>query len=219
MKNLTLNELNESGENIPEWHERACSQLLETLSNPEFPCFFGVSAKKNIKLRFFYIEKQVTKCAVESGLKAFNNFRSLECKSDYNLAITLGGDIYSDRDRLKDDLWSALEALDTFPKKQVASSSKEFFFEGEPYFVLVTGPFYKNTPSRFLSDFPIVLFQPREVFQGYEAGTKSGTIARKKIRDRVVKFDGSPLHSIVGPPDEKPESWWDYYFIPDKQDV
>ncbi|MGB9376477.1 MAG: amino acid adenylation domain-containing protein [Mycobacteriales bacterium] len=119
--------------------------------------------------------------------------------------------------------WSVLQALhdvDGTPWNSDVSAdpddpSFEFVFAGVPMFVFAGSPTHALRTSRNLGDGMVLLFQPRNVFRGFEGGTPAGTRARQLIRDRLAVWDAIEAHPDMGDYGDPSNHEWRQYFIAD----
>jgi FPC/CPF motif-containing protein YcgG len=93
----------------------------------------------------------------------------------------------------------------------------EFSFHGVPMFVFAAAPTYLRRASRNVGPGLVLLFQPRNVFDGIEGGTPRGMAARHIIRDRLDHWDTVPPHPDMGDYGDPANNEWRQYFVPDDQ--
>ena len=93
----------------------------------------------------------------------------------------------------------------------------EFSFHGTAMFVFAAAPTHRLRQSRNLGDCLVLLFQPRNVFRGIEGGTRAGRVARQRIRDSLMAWDGVPAHPSMGDYGDPSNFEWRQYFVPDDQ--
>ena len=84
-------------------------------------------------------------------------------------------------------------------------------------FVFAAAPSYARRASRNVGPGLVLLFQPRNVFEGIEGGTPRGMAARQIIRTRLGQWDTMPLHPDMGDYGDPSNHEWRQYFIPDDQ--
>ena len=82
-------------------------------------------------------------------------------------------------------------------------------------FVFAAAPSYAHRTSRNVGPGLVLLFQPRNVFDGIEGGTPRGMAARQIIRSRLNRWDTVPVHPDLGDYGDPSNSEWRQYFIPD----
>jgi FPC/CPF motif-containing protein YcgG len=97
-------------------------------------------------------------------------------------------------------------------------SAWEFSFRGVPMFVFAAAPSYTRRASRNVGPGLVLLFQPRNVFDGIEGGTPRGMAARQIIRTRLGQWDTVPPHPDLGDYGDPSNHEWRQYFLPDDHD-
>jgi FPC/CPF motif-containing protein YcgG len=98
-----------------------------------------------------------------------------------------------------------------------ADSAWEFSFDGVPMFVFAAAPSYSRRASRNVGPGLVLLFQPRNVFDGIKGGTPRGMAARQIIRTRLNRWDTVPPHPDLGDYGDPSNNEWRQYFVPDDQ--
>ena len=91
----------------------------------------------------------------------------------------------------------------------------EFSFHGVPMFVFAAAPTHTDRRSRNLGGGLVLLFQPRDVFDGIKGGTLAGTQARKTIRRRLASWDTAGPHPSMGEYGDPSNHEWTQYYIAD----
>lgn len=90
-----------------------------------------------------------------------------------------------------------------------------FCFAGEPIFVVARAPFYERRRSRHTPHGLEVTIQPRSVFDGIEAETPAGDLARSVIRDRLESYDEVDQHPDIGDYGDEETREWKQYMLPE----
>lgn len=118
------------------------------------------------------------------------------------------------------ELLRALRDLDERPWPDDIPTSPEdpaweYSFHGVPMFIFAAAPLYRRRRSRHLGPGMVMLFQPRNVFDGIEGSTPAGAKARKLIRRRLSEWDDAPPHPDMGDYGDASNHEWLQYFLPD----
>ncbi|MEU3017141.1 YqcI/YcgG family protein [Nocardiopsis sp. NPDC007018] len=192
-----------------------------------FPCVFGSDAVRSGTLRYAFVpvgEGRVEALAdalrVYTGIaESLGNRTSLVCFFEHDPRI-------STLDACEEHFWDLLRGLreqDECPWPEGISSDTEaadweFAFNSTPMFVVANTPFHYKRRSRFFEYFAVT-FQPRFVFDGLAAGTRTGDNARKIIRRRLSEYDSVAQTPLLGSFGEHGNKEWHQYFLDEENEV
>ncbi|MCL6444170.1 MAG: YqcI/YcgG family protein [Alicyclobacillus sp.] len=211
-----------SNQEVPEWLSREYAVFRSKVLDDEFPCYFGTAAERTGHLRYTYVDEDWSYLPLT--LSTFLELSRSHPETRHALVLFVKPETPKQSlDYYNKQFWSILQWLhdnDPVPwPKEIPIDPEdphwEFCFDGEPMFVFSSAPAYKQRKSRNLGECLVLLFQPRRVFHGIEGGTVAGTIARQKIRDRMLKYDGMPHHPDMGSYGDPSSFEWKQYFLPD----
>ncbi|WP_028402770.1 YqcI/YcgG family protein [Ectobacillus panaciterrae] len=220
---LLDNESIQNRKDLPEWLHMEFQNFSKVVSNPTFPCYFGMTALKKNELRYSFImqddwsmlpqallsflERIKQKPLVRRGLFLFAEPEKEERSLDYYRAY----------------FWKVLQYLHEKDNLQWPSHIPqdpdhylwEFSFGGEPIFAFGNAPAYKQRKTRDLGRSLIIGFQPRIIFEGLEGDRPKGAYSRQMVRERVEKWDGLPKHPNISHYGDLDHREWKQYFIGD----
>ena len=213
----------EQADHLPDWLLREYKTFSETVTDPTFPCFFGMTAQRRGSLRYSYIEHDKWDHlpeAVESFLSLFTP----ENKTRHGLFIFVEPESEEKSiDYYRSYFWDILQYLheqDRFDWPAGAPKDPEhylwdFHFAGEPIFAFGNAPAYKQRKTRDLGNSLVLGFQPRKIFEGLEGTEKGGIMSREKVRARVEAWDGLPKHPDISHFGDPDHNEWKQFFIGD----
>ncbi|MFB9973138.1 YqcI/YcgG family protein [Allobacillus sp. SKP2-8] len=213
----------EQADHLPDWLLREYKTFSETVTDPTFPCFFGMTAQRRGELRYSYIEHDKwdhLSEAVESFLSLFTP----ENKTRHGLFIFVEPESEEKSiDYYRSYFWDILQYLheqDRFDWPAGAPKDPEhylwdFHFAGEPIFAFGNAPAYKQRKTRDLGNSLVLGFQPRKIFEGLEGTEKGGIMSREKVRARVEAWDGLPKHPDISHFGDPDHNEWKQFFIGD----
>ncbi|MBO9128176.1 YqcI/YcgG family protein [Bacillus sp. 165] len=220
---LLKNEDMKSRKDLPKWVGEEFETFSKVVSDPTFPCYFGMTALKKGDLRYSFIshgdwstlpntimeflQLMQQKPLIRRGLFVFvepeEEERALEYYRDY--------------------FWNVLQFLhekDTQPWPEYIPPNPdhylwEFSFGGEAIFAFGNAPAYKQRKTRDLGNSLVIGFQPRMIFEGLEGNRPQGAHSRQSVRERVEKWDGLPKHPDISHYGDINHREWKQYFIGD----
>jgi uncharacterized protein len=208
---------------VPDWLPDCYKTFHERLVDKKYPCYLGSVAENQGDIRYTYIHGEDREHLPQT-LETFVNFVLADMSRRRVLAL-----FYKPEDEAKphkyyeSKFWDLLEFLhqhdpqpwpDGHPT-DAADPYWEFAFGGLTMFVFGVAPTYKLRNSRNLGDGMLVLFQPRNVFDGIEGDTAEGARARKIIRNRLHVWDAVAPHPHLGSYGHDSNLEWKQYFLPD----
>ncbi|UOY94452.1 YqcI/YcgG family protein [Ectobacillus sp. JY-23] len=211
------------GQNLPSWLSDEFMTFVNVVSDPTFPCYFGMTGLKKNELRYSFITHDdwstlpVTMLAflelmkerplVRRGLFVFVEPEKEEKTLEY----------------YRNYFWNILQYLheaDEHPwpahiPKNPEHYLWEFSFGGEPIFAFGNTSAYKQRKTRDLGNCLVIGFQPRMIFEGLEGNMPKGAYSRQMVRERVEKWDGLPKHPNISHYGDPEHREWKQYFIGD----
>lgn len=208
---------------VPGWLSEEYQKFHCTVTDPTFPCYFGMGAERKGELRYSYLPHedwshfpdtvraflQLLKSPpfVRRGLFVFvepeKSERSLPYYRMYFWNIL---QYLHDHDRKP---WP--EQLPSKPEHHLWS----FSFDGEPMFVFCNAPAYRQRKTRNLGRAMVLGMQPRLIFEGLEGTSKGGAMSREKVRKRVEAWDHLPKHPDISHYGDPAHHEWKQYVIGD----
>ncbi|SHN31828.1 YqcI/YcgG family protein [Gracilibacillus kekensis] len=220
---LLTKELLENTTHLPAWLYNEYQTFEKIVTNPTFPCFFGMTGQRKGELRYAYISHadwSTLPKAVEQFLKLFN---SPEAKRHGLFIFVEPENEEKSIEYYRSYFWNVLQYLhanDSVPWPHGAPKDPEhylwdFHFGGEPIFAFGNAPAYKQRKTRNLGNSLIIGFQPRKIFKGLEGTEKGGIMSREKVRARVEKWDNLPKHPDISHFGDPTHNEWKQFFIGD----
>lgn len=212
---------------VPSWWHEAHSDLDRTLTSTDeqFPCIYAIRAHRNNTLRFVFLQSSDTDAAIAAFGEALSAYVKV-CHSlaPYTAFLAFFG---PDRDEMTleehhAEFWQVLQRLhevdpspwpDRIPTDP-AEPLWEFCFDGEPMFVLGSGPAHVTRRSRY-SAVRAISFQPRFMFDELIDAPVLLSRARRIIRERVLQMDGIPVHPMIQMYHEEGNREWRQYVVPE----
>ncbi len=212
---------------VPRWWHEAYDDLDSTLGSIDdrFPCIYATRAHRANTLRFVFLQNSDTDEAIAAFAKALSAYlkvcRSLAPHTAF-LAFFAPDQPTLSLEEQHAEFWSVLQrlhAMDPSPwPAQIPTNPAEplweFCFDGEPTFVLGSGPAHVTRRSRH-SAVRAISFQPRFMFDELIATPQRLARARHIIRERVLEVDGIPVHPIIQMYHEDGNREWRQYAVPD----
>lgn len=207
----------------PAWLAGALRTFANDVGAKEYPCHFGRRALERRELFVTHLQRGGY-APLASTLASFLDYVRPTPQRRQVLAAFVGDERGGlTHEEYGEVFWEALQSLhelDTepwpgeFPEKP-EDPAWEFSFHGTAMFVFAAAPTHVLRRSRNLADCLVLLFQPRNVFLGIEGGTPGGNAARRRIRERLAKWDAAPPHPSMGDYGDPSNYEWRQYFIPD----
>ncbi|WP_416826663.1 YqcI/YcgG family protein [Ectobacillus polymachus] len=228
MKNLNYSVLFERAnlrerKDVPSWFLNEFETFSTKVSDPTFPCYFGMTAFKRDELRYSYVPNQDWS-SLPGTLVAF-----LQLMQERPL-VRRGLFVFVEPEKeertlsyYRDYFWNLLQFLhehDEYPwPKHIPTNPDhhlwEFSFGGEAIFAFGNAPAYKQRKTRQLGNSLVIGFQPRIIFEGLEGNRPKGAYSRQTVRERVEKWDGLPKHPNISHYGDLNHHEWKQYFIGD----
>jgi uncharacterized protein len=212
---------------VPDWWHDAYDQLHETLTSTaeEFPCIYAIKALRNNTLRFAFLEDSESDASIEAFGEALSAYvKACDSLRPHTAFLAFFG---PDKETMTveehhAEFWRVLQRLHDldlrpWPEEIPTDPAEplwEFCFDGEPMFVLGSGPVHVARRSRH-SPGRVISFQPRFMFDELIATPSVLAKARKVIRDRVLEMDGLPVHPMIQMYHEEGNREWRQYVVPE----
>jgi hypothetical protein len=221
---LTKDTFENYPESLPEWVNEEYRNFESVVTNPEFPCYFGMAGQQRGELRYGYI----THDDWSSLLKALEEFNALFYNQER--LVRHGFFLFVEPEEkeqsleyYRDYFWRVLQYLhdyDRYPWPEGYPKDPDhylwnFSFAGEPYFAFGNAPAYKQRKTRDLGNSLVIGFQPRRIFEKLEGTSRGGAMSREKVRQRVEKWDKLPKHPNISHYGDVEHREWKQYFIGD----
>lgn len=219
---LTKEEMN-TREDLPDWLKREYKTFHQTVTDPTFPCYFGMNGERKGELRYAYI----TQTDWSNLPNALEHFLALFQKPPF---IRHGLFVFVEPferegtlEQYRTQFWDILQYVhEQDPEEWPAETPKnpehflwDFHFMREPVFVFGNAPAYKQRKTRHLGNSMVLGFQPRKIFEGLKGTEKGGIMSREKVRERVEKWDQLPKHPDISHFGDPEHNEWKQFFIGD----
>lgn len=216
-------ETNKNDASIPQWFYEEYDTFSKIVTDPTFPCFFGMRAQNKGELRYTFVERENW----EHLPRTVEDFLQLLKEPNpprHGLFIFVQPEEEEKPlDFYRDKFWKVIQYLhdhDPYPWPSKAPRDPEhhlwdFHFAGDPIFTFGNAPAYKQRKTRNLGNSLILGFQPRSIFQGLEGTEKGGIMSREKVRARVEKWDNLPTHPDISYFGDPHHNEWKQSFIGD----
>ncbi|MHB1469794.1 MAG: YqcI/YcgG family protein [Solirubrobacteraceae bacterium] len=212
---------------VPAWWHEAYDDLSRMLvtPNPKFPCIYAIRALRNDTLRFVFLRDSESDASIVAFASALSQYvkvcQSLTPHTAF-LAFFAADLEEMTLEQHHSEFWRVLQRLhelDPSPwPAQIPSDPAEplweFCFDGEPMFVLGSGPVHVARHSRY-SAVRTISFQPRFMFDELISAPNLLNRARRIIRDRVIEMDGFPVHPMIQMYHEEGNREWRQYVVPE----
>jgi FPC/CPF motif-containing protein YcgG len=206
------------------WWAASLRAFKASLGRRDYPCHFGRTALERGELFVTFFEDSVQPLA--ASLAEFLDMSRERLDRRMVLAAFHKPTSRPVSERSQAErFWQVLQVLhdaDATPWPADVPPSPdhaawEYSFRGVPMFVFAAAPSYLNRASRNLGPGLILLFQPRNVFDGIEGGTPRGVRARLVIRERLHRWDSIVPHPDLADYGDPSNNEWRQYFIADDQ--
>ncbi|SIS46259.1 YqcI/YcgG family protein [Salimicrobium flavidum] len=216
-------ESNKETDALPRWFRNEYETFSSIVTDPTFPCFFGMRAQHKGELRYTFLEHDDWSHfpdTVERFLDLFKQPDPLR----HGLFIFVEPETEEmSLDYYREHFWEVLQYLHENDRKPWPSGAPrdpehhlwDFHFAGEPIFTFGNAPAYKQRKTRNLGNSMILGFQPRKIFQGLEGTEKGGIMSREKVRARVEQWDQLPKHPDISHFGDPDHNEWKQSFIGD----
>ncbi|SDJ09731.1 YqcI/YcgG family protein [Salimicrobium halophilum] len=208
---------------LPDWFLEEYETFTTIVTNPTFPCFFGMRAQQKGELRYTYLEKGEWNHFPDTVEDFLNLFKKPDAPRHGLFIFVKPEEKEKSLEFYRARFWDILQYLHEMDQVLWPSSAPrdpdhylwDFHFAGEPIFAFGNAPAYKQRKTRNLGNSLILGFQPRRIFQGLEGTEKGGIMSREKVRARVEKWDQLPKHPDISHFGDPDHNEWKQSFIGD----
>lgn len=203
-----------------DWKLLAYEQYRGKLRSPDYPCFFGQGGEACGEMlytfvadgRFEELETNMRRFVSLIGTPGYER-SSLVAFFEPNPSI-------ADHVSFSARFWHILQFLhenDTYPDKDKTPDHPlwEFSFEGCEMFVVGASPTYRLRRSRNLGPGIVLVFQPRSLFIDPATSRPIAASVRHRIHERMLAYDGMPVHPDIGFYGDSINREWKQYALPD----
>jgi len=211
-------------DDVPDYFRKALSPFRDNVGHRAYPCHFGRRALEQRELFVTYADRAGLP-EFAASLTAFLDYARPAPDRRQVLACFVEPGAERSHDEYAATFWDVLQWLhwhDTRPwpagiPRDPHDPAWEFSFAGTAMFVFAAIPTHRLRRSRNLGDCLVLLFQPRNVFDGIEGGTHTGNAVRRRIRASLAAWDVASPHPSMGDYGDPSNFEWRQYFIPDDQ--
>jgi thioesterase domain-containing protein/FPC/CPF motif-containing protein YcgG len=212
------------------WAREAYDTFKTKVSDPRFPCTFGIVAQQRGTLLYSFarsLRAQADRLHIQSLIREYLSRLQRLTKEESSFTLLV---LFTDPQSLPPDLdahhqevWDLLQYLheeDSSPWAPGVSTDPDhplwsFCLAGSPLFVNISSPAHRQRKSRNLGSALILIIQLREGFDLVAPNTPAGRRVRGIIRDRLEAFDELPIYSELGYYKDPRNREWKQYGIPD----
>ncbi|MBJ6360002.1 YqcI/YcgG family protein [Paenibacillus sp. GCM10012307] len=230
---LTKAWLDEHLAELPQWQQEAFEQFSGMIADPggTYPCIPGRQGFLSNQLRFGFAADPRSEHAISDVASLLSQYG--ECSRDTGkyASLVILFDTPTELTNVaieayEELFWSVLNRVsekDTtvWPddiSTDPAHHSWEFCFDGHPYFAFCGTPAHEQRRSRHTPHFTIA-FQPRWVFETINDSTAFGRNMKKLIRQKLVDYDGIPVHPSLKWYGQEDNLEWKQYFLRDDESI
>ena len=210
----------------PDWLPTVLDDFRTNVGDAAYPCYFGRRALRYGELFGTWVDRDGDLGSVRDDLATFLDATRPFPRRRMVLALFCAPDREPQRPAHEEygrRFWSILQFLHDHDDRPWPAriptlpthSRWEFSFHGVPMFVFAAAPTHAERRSRHLGDGLVLLFQPRNVFDGIEGGTPAGIQARRRIRDQLAAWDTAPHHPLMGDYGDPSNFEWKQYYVAD----
>jgi FPC/CPF motif-containing protein YcgG len=208
---------------LPDWIHNEFENFEKIVSDPTFPCYFGMMALKKNELRYSFISHDNWSTLPQTLIEFLDLIKQ---KPLVRRGLFLFVEPEKEERSLKyyrTYFWKVLQYLHENDKQEWPTHIPknpdqclwEFSFGSEPIFAFGNAPAYKQRKTRNLGNSLVIGFQPRIIFEGLEGDRPKGAYSRQTVRERVEKWDGLPKHPNISHYGDPEHREWKQYFIGD----
>lgn len=202
------------------WELDAYEQYRGRLHAPDYPCFFGQGGEVRGEMLYTFVaegrlEELVTNMRQFVSLIGTPRYErsSLVAFFEPNLAI-------ADHASFVTRFWQILQFLHENDAEPASDRTPdhllwEFSFEGCEMFVVGASPTYRLRRSRNLGPGIVLVFQPRSLFIDPATLRPIAASVRHRIHERMLAYDGMPVHPDIGFYGDSINREWKQYALPD----
>jgi uncharacterized protein len=203
-----------------EWKLEAYEQYRSRLDARDYPCFFGQSGEARGEMLYTFIPQY----NLGEMVTSMEHFTSLIGTPEYkrcSLVTFFEPDAsITTHPFFANRFWHILQYLhdhDSNPatERTPAHPLWEFSFERCEMFVVGASPTYRLRRSRNLGPGIVLIFQPRSLFIDPTTSQPIAAHIRQSIHERMLAYDGMPVHPDIGFYGDADNREWKQYALPD----
>lgn len=208
-------------DDLPAWWTQAYDRYRATLDRPDYPCFFGQTAERRGEMFYAFCDRAREPDAMRETMMRFAALGREPAYARHSLAMFFEPDAsVCSHDAFVARFWQTLAHIhraDHAPMDPAHPDDPlwEFSFDGRKMFVVGTSPTYRQRRSRVVADGMVLLFQPRVLFTDAATGEPIGIDVRRRIHQRMLAYDGMPVHPDIGFYGDPRNREWKQYVLPD----
>lgn len=202
------------------WKIDAYEEYKASVCKPDYPCFFGQSGELRGEMLYTFVARN----GFDELAKSMKQFVNLIGTSPYERASLIA--FFEPDPSITDHMsfvarfWQALQFLHGYDEKAAMERTAdhplwEFSFLGCEMFVVGASPTYQRRRSRNLGPGMVLVFQPRSLFIDPMTARPIAAPVRHRIHQRMLTYDGMPVHPDIGFYGEATNHEWKQYALPD----
>jgi FPC/CPF motif-containing protein YcgG len=203
-----------------EWKLIAYEHYRTKLRDANYPCFFGQGGEARGEMLYTFIAKD----RVDELADNMRQFVRLIGAPGYERCSLVA---FFEPDRTMSDhtsfftrFWMVLQLLhqqdsDAVTKLDPDHPLWEFSFGRCEMFVVGASPTYRLRRSRNLGPGMVLIFQPRSLFIDPATSQPIAVEIRRRIHNRMLAYDGLPVHPDIGFYGDSLNREWKQYALPD----
>jgi FPC/CPF motif-containing protein YcgG len=202
------------------WKLVAYEQYKSKLRALDYPCFFGQAGEERGEMLYTFIADG----RLEELVTNMQQFVSLTGTPGYersSLVAFFEPDAgIANHASFVARFWQILQflhehdcdpAMDRMPDHPLW----EFSFRGSEMFVVGASPTYQRRRSRNLGPGIVLVLQPRSLFVDPTTSLPIAASVRHRIHQRMLAYDGMPVHPDIGFYGDPSNREWKQYALPD----
>ena len=211
------------------WEHTAFVEITRTIQDITFPCYFARIAELRESAYYAFTDSAIEPGSLEGVVDYLTEFTNVVKTSHARkrfalLLVFKPEDFPRDNGYYAEIFWRLLNHLhehdpQLWPERVPTDPNDgdfEFCFNGIALFTFANTPVYIQRHSRNLGKSLVIVFVPATSFFGVKLLTPGGIAARRQIRQRLEKYDGTEHFPDFGKVDEGIPLAWKSYFIPDE---
>lgn len=222
-KLVSQNRIIETGQ---DWHRSVLADIGARLDESvDFPCVFSRNAFQKGLLRFIFVDSldQAGIAGLAEGLTEYVEISGAwdgSLATAYPLIVAFSLDLIhsGSLEEYHAFGWRVLQKLhevDPAPWPESVgtdpdAASWSMCFNGMPIFCNMSHPAHQVRRSRNLGDHFIFVINPRERFDSVAGDTPPGRRVRANIRNRILRYDGTPHSPQLASYGAGGIEWWQY---------
>lgn len=217
-------------ERLPDWVGEAFETFKAKVSDPRFPCTFGITSYQRGSLLHGFArslqdkaDRRHIQILIREYLDCLSGLTIEEASFTVLILFVDPRSLLSKLAAHHEAVWDLLQFLheeDASPwAPEVATDPDDplwsFCLAGSPLFVNISSPAHHKRQSRNLGSALVLVIQLREGFDQVAPDTPNGQRVRRMIRERVETFDQFPPYPELGYYKDPRNREWKQYGIPD----